>query len=269
MSLQLRELERFERRVLGALRLVDGATGAPLDLPMQVTAPEARIQRNRSGLYVIAQWATLAEHEESFAAPPVTPLVGDETLSVSINDPAGRYLPRSIDVDLPRDAVPANAANAASLFRPVDVPMYPSGIAPVVGNWAAVRVSLTEAGSGDALGGALLRVMRDGNVIARGLTDWRGEALVPVVGIPVTTWSTEPDAVIVSEISATLEAAFDANSGVRTSAADLAAGRTPAVLPVVNPDDLEDAFAGLPQADAPVMLAAGRPLHVSLQITLP
>lgn len=147
--------------------------------------------------------------------------------------------------------------------------MYPSSAAPLVGNWAALRVTLSEAGSGDALGGALLRVLSQGQVIARGLSDWRGEALVPVVGIPVTTWSTAPDAVIVSEIAATLECVFAVDRGTRVSAADVAAGRAPTALPLVDPSTLEAAAAGLPQVSAAVMLAAGRPLHLTLQIDLP
>jgi hypothetical protein len=268
MSLALRELERSEHRVLGALRLVDGTTGAPLEQPMLVSAPGARILRNASGLYVIREWTTLATHAGQFSAPPGTPVVGNEPITVAIRDPGGRYLSRSVAIGLPRDPLPANAANEDSLFRAADVPMYPSSVAPVCGNWAVVRVTLTATPSGDALGGALVRVMSSGNVIARGLTDWRGEALVPVVGIPVTTWSTEPDAVIVSELSATMQAAFDADSGTRASAAQVAAGNPPATAPSVNPTTLEENFAGLPQAGTNVMLAAGRPLHVSLQIDL-
>jgi len=268
MSLVLRELERFDHRVLGALRLVDGATGAPLDLPMLVSASGARILRNKSGLYVIREWIPLAAHAAEFSAPPATPPVGDQPITISIRDPLGRYLARSVVIGLPRDPLPANAANADSLFRAVDVPMYPGSIAPVSGNWAVVRVTLTGTPGGDALGGALLRVVSGGNVIARGLTDWRGEALVPVVGIPVTTWSIEPGAVVVSEISATIQAAFDEDSGTRVSAAQLAAGSAPATTPSVNPSALEEDFADLPQVGTSVMLAAGRPLHVSLQIDL-
>ena len=268
MSLAFRELERFDHRVLGALRLVDGATGAPIDQQMLVNAPGARILRNKSGLYVIREWTTLAAHAAEFSAPPATPLVGSQPIVVAINDPGGRYLPRSVVIGLPRDPLPANAANVASLFRAVDVPMFPSSVAPVSGNWAVVRVTLTATPGGDALGGALIRVMSNGNVIARGLTDWRGEALVPVVGIPITTWSTEPDVVVVSEISATIQAAFDAASGTRVTAAQLATGNAPGTTPSVNPTTLEANFAGLPQTGTNVMLAAGRPLHVSLQIAL-
>jgi hypothetical protein len=44
-----------------------------------------------------------------------------------------------------------------------------------------LRVSLSEQASGDACG-ALLRVRSNGRTLARGLSDWRGEAPAPVVG---------------------------------------------------------------------------------------
>jgi hypothetical protein len=269
MSLALHELERFERRMLAALRIVDGASGTPLDLPIQMSTAEARIQRNRSGLYVITHWPALAAHAEAFEAPPGAPALGSALLQLTLRDPSGRYLPRHVALVLPRDPAPANATSADSLFRPLEVPMYPSSAAPLVGNWVALRVTLSEAGSAAALGGALLRVIAQGHVIARGLSDWRGEALVPVVGIPITTWSTAPDAVIVTEIAATLECVFAVDRGTRVSAADVGAGRAPASLPLVDPSALEAEAAGLPQVSAPVMLAAGRPLHLALQIALP
>lgn len=264
---QLNEWDRVERRVLGALRCVDATTGAPLDVPLNVVAPaNARIARNRSGLFVIHDWAPLAAHVAAFAEAPALPALGSQVLTLSFNDPLGHYLPRSFSVNLPRDADPANANNPNSIFMPLDVPMFPSGTGRVGANWAALRVSLHEIGSNDALGGVLLRVVSEGQVIARGVSDWRGEALVPVAGIPVTTWSTNPGDVIVTQIEASLEAYFDPASAVRTALVDVRAGRAPAALPLVDPAAIEDARAGLPQASVVVSLAAGRPLHVSLGI---
>jgi len=133
-----------------------------------------------------------------------------------------------------------------------------------------VAVSLVrETATRDALGGALLRVVSNGRVLARGLTDWRGEALVPVAGVPVTTWSDDPTAVIVTEIAASLEAVFDPAAGQRTPEAMVLAGATDVAQPVVDPDAIETARAGLPQAATFVSLAPGRTLSVSLQVTVP
>lgn len=265
-----RELERVERRVLGAMCCIDATTGAPLDQPLRIGAPAgARIQRNRSGLFVVHEWAPLASHTSAFQSAPGAPALGSAPLTVMVSDPSGQYLSRQVRLDLPRDAASANSGLQESLFRPVMVPMYPSAASRLGPNWAALRLDLRDAVGGDALGGALVRVLSGSQVLARGLSDWRGEALVPVAGIPVTTWSAEPGDVIVSEIEVTVEAMADPVSMTRTSQADVVGGRAPLLLPLVDPAAIETARAGLPQASTVVSLAAGRPLHVSLEIPLP
>lgn len=269
MSLAIREIERVERRVLGALRCVDATTRAGIDAPLQVTVENARIQRNRSGLYVIASATALAAHEASFAQPPALPALGTVKLDATIADPSGRYLPRRATLALPRDPLPAHAGNADALFRPIEVALYPSNVAPLGENWAVLYVSASEAASRDALGGALLILTSGGNTLARGLTDWRGEALLPVPGVPVTTWSSHPHAVVVTEINARIRIVFDTASGTRTAAADVAAGRPPARLPVVNTDDLEARANVLPHASVIVPIAARRAQSLSSQLALP
>jgi hypothetical protein len=265
----LRELERSEWRVLGALRLVDATTRAPIERNLRVDAPGATLIRNRSGLYVIRHWDVLAAHESQFAAPPLTPAPGSQSLGLNVSDPQGDYLSVAAQVPLPRNSDPAQADAADSLFQPAVVALYPSASAPVGANWAVLRVSLSETASGDALGGALLRVQLNGNVLARGLTDWRGEALVPVVGVPVTTFSDDANAVVISEINVTLHAAFDPLSGSRTHAAQVREGRPPAVLPVVDPSALESAFNALPRTQLALNIAARRSQSVLLSLNLP
>ena len=270
MMRELRERDRVEARVLGALRCMDATTLVPLTLPVAVAGPGASFVRNRSGLYVLRDWTALAAHATAFEAPPAAPPVGEAPpLDLTLIEPSGQYLPRRVRLALPRDPNPANAAAAGSLFRAIDVAMYPSPQAPVATNWTVLRVTAVEAASGDALGGALLRVMANGTVLARGLTDWRGEALVPVSGVPVTTWSDDPNAVIVSEIPASLEAIFDPAAGRRTPAAAIRTGEPPVAPPLVDPDAIENARAGLPQASRAVQLATDRSLTLSLSIALP
>ena len=184
--------------MLGALRCVDATTLMPIDEPLAVSAPGARLLRNQSGLYVIDGWTRLSTHEGAFDAPPAAPAVGSESLVLDVRDPTGRYLARRVAIALPRDPTPANVEQAGSLFRAVDVPMFPAASAPTSANWVELRATVRETGSGDGLGGALLRVVTAAGVLARGLTDWRGEAFVPVAGVPITTWSTEPGAVVVT-----------------------------------------------------------------------
>jgi hypothetical protein len=261
--------ERVDRRVLGALRCVDATTLMPIDEPLTVAATGARLLRNHSGFYVIQGWTRLAPHEDEFEAPPPEPAAGSESLVLQVIDPSGRYLSRRVAIALPRDPTPANLALPGSLFRPVDVPMYPAPSAPTGANWVELRAAVRETATGDALGGVLLRVVSGGSVLARGMTDWRGEAYVPVAGVPITTWSTEPGAVVVTEISASLECYFDAANGTRTPIANVRAGIAPASRPLPDPDAIESGRAALPQATVPVVLAAGRAFNVEVSITVP
>jgi hypothetical protein len=267
MTFALRE--RFEQRVLAALRCVDATTLAPIDTTLLVSGEGAQVSRNHSGLYVIRRWSRLAAHQDAFEAPPAAPALFSESLVLDIRDPAGRYLARRAAIALPRDPDPANAAQAGSLFRAVDVPMYPAATAPLGVNWVELRATVREAGTGEALGGALLRVVSTSGVLARGLTDWRGEALVPVAGVPITTWSTEPGAVVVTQISGSVECFFDPAAGIRTPAAVVRGGLAPVTSRLPDPQALEEARAGLPQSVVPVVLAAGRSLAVAISVTVP
>lgn len=270
MSLRIRELERLEQRVLGALRCVDATTGVAIEQSLAVAVADpagaaARVLRNRRGLYVIREAPGLEAYSAAFAQLPAAAARG---YTASLSDPAGRYLPRTARLTLPRDPDPAHAGLADSLFRPIDIPLYPSATAQVGANWAVLRVSVAETG-GDRLGGALLRVGRNGTVLARGLTDWRGEALLPVSGVPVTTWSDDPHAVVVSELEVQVEAVFDPAAGRRIGIAQVAGGRPPAEPPQVDPDRLEADRATLPHAAQNVAIAARREQPLTLVLSLP
>lgn len=260
--------ERVETRVLGALRCIDAVTGTPVGRPMEISAPDADIVINRSGLHVIRRAGALAAHEASFETPPALPAVGSVALPLTIIDPLGIYLPRRLTLALPRDPDPAHSGAADSLFRPADLPLYPSPTAPLAANWAALRISVV-ATTGDSLGGALLRIRRGASVLARGLSDWRGEALVPVAGVPVTTFSEDANAVVISEIDVTLEAIFDPAAGLATPADQVRQGLAPAHLPLVDPAALEAAAATLPGAERNVSIAARRVQPLTLSLLLP
>ncbi|HEX2828607.1 MAG TPA: hypothetical protein VHP37_19795 [Burkholderiales bacterium] len=270
MIVHVREVERVEARVLGAVRFVDAATGLAIETPLRVTG-EAGVEltRNRSGLTVIRRHPDLAAHAESYFEAPATPALGSVEASLTVDDPSGFYLARRATVALPRDADPGNAANANSLFRAFDVPMYRSPSAARGVNWTALRVSLSDEDSGDALGGVLLRVLSNGDVLARGITDWRGEALVTVVGVAVMTWSeNDDDTVIATGIDATFEAIYsEAHGSARTSAADAAFGRAPSALPAPDPESIESDPDAV-KTTAPVHLTAGAELPLALQLDL-
>lgn len=191
-------LERIEQRVLGALRLTDRVTGVPLTRPMRLSADNAALVRNASGCYVVTAARGLELHTAAFLQPPATPALGSIACTFTIHDPQQRYLPRIITLRLPRDPDPAHAENADSLFRPLDVAMYPAATAPIFQNWSTIRAAVTQGPdprTAPPLRGALLLVIdeADGTRLASGISDERGEALVIVPGVPVTKFADEGD----------------------------------------------------------------------------
>lgn len=243
--------EPVERRALGALRLLDAATGLQLRDPLSVTAPGAAFSRNRRGLYVIWTAPGLETTLDSFQQPPAVPAPGAVALTLVVSDPGGRYLSRRATIHLPLDPDPQHTAS--SLFLPIDVPVYPGPAASTAAGWALVRASVTQAAGTNGLAGALLRVVRssDSVRVGLGLTDARGEGLVVIPGIPVTTWDSGSGPVLATEVDATVQAVVD-----------------PAASGVPDPDDLEARHTTLRSSSIAVKLASGRELVVSLAVTV-
>jgi hypothetical protein len=243
-------LEQIDRRVLGAVRFVDATTRRWIQQPLDVSAPLTRLVRNGQGAYVVTAAPQLADHVDAFVTPPGVPALGDASVTLSVSDPSGRYLARRVVVALPRDPDPAHADQADSLFRAVEAPLYPSPAGEVAVGAAALRATVRKVGGG-GLGGVLLRVVRGTVVLARGLSDVRGEALVTVPGIPTMTWEGGGDAVLSPETEVTVTAYFDAA----------------ATLPP-DPDDLERRRASLASASRTVRLASRREDVLLLELTV-
>jgi len=232
--------ELLDRRVLGGIRFVDGVTGLPIQRMLAVSAPNVRWIRNRSGDYVVAGAPGLEAHVAAFAAAPGAPPPGTLNMTLTVSDPLGEYLPRRATMELPRDPDPTHGDQPGSLFRPVAVALYPAPIARTAPGWAVLRVSAP------GRPGALLKVVEDDtdHVLARGQTDARGEALVAVPGIPVTTFNTGTGPVLATEVAANVQL-IAAEDGAKLS----------------DPDELEH---GDISNSAPVQLASGRSLSLSL-----
>ena len=236
-------MEFIDRRVLGALRFADAVTGATVAAPLRVRADGVRWIRNRRGWWVIASAPGLESHALSFEAPPNLPALESVPVVVRVADDTGRYLPRRVRVRLPRTSAQARADDDDSLFRPIDVRLFRAPAAPLVAGWATVRVSAEEDGA--PLGGALLRVVRASDparVLGTGMTDARGEGVVPVPGIPATTWQEGQGGVLQTELEAEVRLFWAADgeqppdpdvlgggAPLRTAAVTLAAGRDVAV----------------------------------------
>jgi hypothetical protein len=204
-------------------------------------------------------------HTDAFTAIPGTPPLRSVSLTLTVSDPGRRYLSRTTTLLLPRDPA-ADAGPENSLFRPVVVPLFPSPSAVIEPGWAVVRATVRRpgSGSGTGLGGAYLRVRRASQPteadppLARGMADERGEALVPVTGVPVTNFDAEDGGPVLSpDIDAVLEAYFDASAGNTPDPDALEARR---LLPPSNPN-------ALLKASVNVRLASGKAIVVPVVIT--
>jgi hypothetical protein len=147
----------------------------------------------------------------------------------------------------------------------VDVALYPAPAAQAPSGWAVVRASIVDAANGAPLPGALLRLVRvsDGQLLGRGLTDWRGraagEALIAVPGVPAITFGAgngdDDGAVLVSQIAATLEAIYDPASPATSDDPP-------------DPDDLEQRREQLPRASQNLFVGAGKSTTVRIAVTV-
>jgi hypothetical protein len=209
MARMPRTLERVDRRVLGAVRLLDAATGRPIARPLTVAADGVRFLRQREGFYVITEAPGLGEHRRSFEEPPPDPPVGSAPIErLRIEDPLGQYLPRLARIPLPR--APHPAAGEPDLFEPEPIAMLLAPTASPRLDWGGWRASVRQAGASvAAVRGALLVLVwaTPGGtpVRARGMSDERGEALVPVPGLPVSRAADGPgDPPLTATTTATL-----------------------------------------------------------------
>lgn len=263
-------IERIEQRVLGALRIIDRVTLVPVSRPLQLTSTNATVVRNMRGYYVVTSAEGLESHTEAFLQPPPTPALEHNAYSFEIADPQKRYLPRLVTLRLPRDPNPANIGNANSLFRPQDVAMYAASTAPLSHNWSTIRATVTQGAGHTPVRGALLRVLdaADDTLLASGISDEHGEALVIVPGVPVTKFADEEDVapghghgeghgeshaeppVIVSTLPVRLELSLDA------------AAPWPA-----NPDVLEQGHAANRRTSMGLTLSTGRMERVTINLT--
>lgn len=269
-------LEHVERRVLGAVRFLDATTTLPIRAPLAVVAERVRFVCNRGGRYVIFSAPGLQAYTESFQRQPVAPdpqsvALRSIPIELNITDPEGVYLPRRSTIEIPLDADPARADDEGSLFKFIDVKLYPSPVAQTSVGWAVVRATVKETGTNNRLPWALIRVLRAGDslLLATGLSDRRGEALVPVSGIPITTWEEGTGPVLATEIDVALEVVFDPAVKKVRDPEDLSAADDPNRGYVPDPNDLEARRATLPSSSSPAKLASGREHKAVLEVTLP
>lgn len=274
-----------DRRILAAIRFVDATTGGnirqPLQLQTQTNRFRTRFVRNLSGHYVLTAAPGFETYSQTLNLNDLTTVPASTPLTIEISDPSGQYLPRQFSLSLPRDPSTdsASTANENSLFQPVRIALYPSANAPVNPGWAVLRATVVNAATSERLPYAVVVVSAatslptDGPVIAQ--TDWRGEALIAVPGIPITTWSTEPDddeatssPVTTTDVEATIEVIFDPSLTPIPEAADFTQLSNPNPDYIPDPEQLNNSRSSLLIGTVPFTLASGRDVSHRLAIAL-
>lgn len=198
-----------DQRILAAIRLVDATTSEPVLESLRVHSDSATFIRNRSNHYVIKSANGFDDYVNSFTTPAAIPAPRD--VELTIVDPSNKYLTRAATVTLPRDLNPANREEDDSVFKAIDIELFRNVQSKTLVNWSLVRVSALNADESPVAGG-YIRVVRisDDEILGRGFTDQRGEALIVIPGIPITEFSDSDDdepeaAVLVMEVSARVE----------------------------------------------------------------
>jgi hypothetical protein len=251
--------ENLDSRVVAALRFRDATIRHVVMSPLLVSGDGARIVRNPSGMHVLTEVPGFGDYSASFDAPQAP---AGRALKLSVRDPSRRYLPRTISVTLPRAIDPALADQDGSIWKPSEYLLYPSPAGNVGAGWALLRLSIKRQGTDQGLPFAYIRVTRDGGSerIGAGLADHRGEALVAVAGIPVTSWNTTTTTTspIATTVAAKVTAYYD------QTAYDERAGIYP------DPDALENDFSNLPHsAEATFDLASGQSMARRIDVPVP
>ncbi|PZO48430.1 MAG: hypothetical protein DCF15_17925 [Phormidesmis priestleyi] len=266
--------EQSDRRILAAIRCVDSITRRPISAPLQLSASGSRFIRNRSGDYILLTAPGFESYSHTFrletlaAAPPPT------TLDITLSDPSGYYLPRKFSLALPR---PADPTADDALFKTLTVPLYPSPLASKNPGWAILRTSIVNA-TRQPLPWTLIEITpevaqpgQSATILAQ--ADWRGEALVIVPGIPVSTWATATDAdadadapVTTQNINIQLNLLFDA-SQITPLPADTDFSNNPNRDYVPNPDTLLANRAALLTSSHTLAVAAGSDRALTLTFT--
>lgn len=257
--------EEVDRRVFAAVRLLDAVTGAPLSGAVSVTSDEVELRSNRSGLIVItglkstSPLGLMSEAERTefvmsrgyslqidAGGPPPSSL----PFVLTVTDRSGNYLDRRCALRI----VPRLLTDPLSKPTPLDRDMMVSARAQAWPGNAVIRATVTL--SGVPLPGALVVIRRTtGNeILARGMSDANGEALILVPRIPVSTWvdadhdgRVDAGEVTTTVTSVRLLATFDPANW------DAANRR---LLQVPEPDLLQVA-AGLPRRTSTFNVSAG------------
>jgi len=251
--------EFSDRRVLAALTFVD-AVGQPVLTPVRAAGTGVRLMAKRPGQLVVMNAPGLADHADAFEAPPVVPAIGSVTVALDLVPSDPRLSARRVSLALPRDPNPANAANANSLFRPIEITLLPAPTAGATGLVTQVRVMVRRADDDRVVEGALVRLRPEGGLPqAMALTDPGGDALLLIPAVPLSTPG--GGGIVLPDIGAELDAIIDPVLARFHAPEEVMAARAAALArdtDLLDPDDLQSRLAGSATPAIPLRIAAGR-----------
>lgn len=192
-------MESVDRRVLGGFVLVDAITNNSIPSPLTVTSTQLQLKANHSGVYAIFNGPGFSPLTNEFIPTGTWPSPQD--FEITVIDPSLRYLARRAQIQAPQKLV--------GTFAPQQVSLYPSPSSTIEPNWAVVRASVT-SNAGAPLPWSFVEVLlSDNSVIATGVTDARGEALLAVMGLGIQVTSHATDPVTEATTNVTVQAWFD------------------------------------------------------------
>jgi hypothetical protein len=201
-------LENVDRRILGALRCVDAVSRTPIAEFIAVHSPTLDIRRSSSGSYVVFNAPGMRDFTTKFDVAPPGPAA--TPFEVIIEPASTGYLPRRAQVAMPR-TVKLDGPN--SVMVPQDIPVYMAPSATLLPNWAVVRVAVKKAGTitDERLPWTVLRITRDSDaaLLATGMSDKRGEAVLAVAGLGQSANQNGGGAVVATTVDATVTGLFD------------------------------------------------------------
>jgi hypothetical protein len=209
--------ELQDRRVLGGVVFVDAITQTSIVDRLTVTSVDLTLRPNRSGVYAIFDAPGFGALTSQFA-PAAAGWPAAQSFEITVSDPSLRYIARRAQVVAPQPL--------AAPVTPQRVALYAGPARALAPNWAVVRASVT-ANDGRQLPWAVLQVVKsDNSVIATGMTDARGEAMLAVTGLGVQVSANASGSVTEVTIPVTVQAWFDPG----------ALQQAPGWIP--NPDDI-------------------------------
>jgi hypothetical protein len=237
MNIHALPFEFQTRQALAALRLIDAATGRAISDGARLVAPSLQFFRKPNGVFAVMGAKDGAPH------------------IITVLPTTAAFLPRLFVLALPRSR---NPGDAPSVFAAVDVPLFPSPAYAMPGGAYPLRVTVRRESDGARINGALVRVRR-GALSETSMTDWAGEALIPITSLPpVVTAGVE----VRQLIGVDIDIMVDAARARFTADAEVAASRKE--LLILDPDGL--ATTTIAHA---LTLNASRPTVVALTWTPP